>query len=100
MLNSDFHEGHRRPLSHRQSVFGLMRLRSVQSYRDAISLRTRIQQCLPYFLLVVTRTDLWWDANPLCRVADISGVRRYAPPIPLQEESYAQCEKGKALLFM
>ena len=100
MLNSDFHEGHRRPLSHRQSVFGLMRLRSVQSYRDAISLRTRIQQCLPYFLLVVTRTDLWWNAGPLCRVAGISGIQRYAHPIPLQEERYAQCETGKAMLFM
>ncbi len=100
MLNTDFHEGHRRPCSLRQFFSSFMRLRSVQSCHDAISLRTCIQQFPPHFLLDMTHTDLWWDASPIGGLGGFGDVRRYAYPIPLQEKRYAQCETGKALLFV
>ncbi len=100
MLDSDFHEGHRRPLSLRQSTFGLRRPRSVQFWHHAISLRTCIQPCPPQFLLDMTHTDLWWIASSLGKLAGISNVRRYVRSIPLPEKRYAQCETGKALLFV
>jgi hypothetical protein len=100
MLNSDFHEGHRRPPRLRQSAFGLMRLRSVQFCHGANSLRTCIQPCPPHVLLDMSHTDLWWNASPLGKLADIPDVERYLRSIPLPEKRYAQCETGKALLFV
>ena len=100
MLKGDFQEGQRRFLRLRQSFFRLMRLRSVQSCHDAFSFRSYIQQSPPHFLLDTAHSDRWWNVGPIGTLAGISEVRRYAHPISLRENTHAECEAGKELLFV